>query len=356
MGLFDFTIPFLILLGILIFVHEFGHFIVAKKFGIKVLKFSLGFGPPVFKRKVGETEYMISAIPLGGYVKLFGQEPGEEIPEGEEHRTFNAQSVWRRIAAVAAGPGMNIVLALVLFTALSPLGTQVSLPIVGDVSSEMPAELAGIKPGDRVEEINGEHIESWEHLAEKIAHSGGQELKLKILRGEEILTKAVVPMVPSSPNLLGAAKGRAIIGIVFSGEFETIKEPLVMAPWIGIRETALWTYRTADVLLRMVIGQVSPRTLGGPIAIAKMAGETAKTGIVNYLFLIAVLSVNLAVLNLLPIPVLDGGHIFFFLAELALGRPVSLKNREIAQQVGLAILLLLMVYVIYNDVARIVIE
>jgi len=352
MGLYDLTIPFFVLLGVLIFVHEFGHFIVAKKFGIKVLKFSLGFGPAVLKKKIGETEYMISAIPLGGYVKLFGQEPHEEVPEEEKHRSFKDQAVWVRMAAVAAGPIMNIVLAFVVFTGLSPLGMHVGLPIVGEVSSGMPAEKAGILAGDKVEAINGQPVDSWEDLSEKVANSAGQELELKILRGDETLTKTVVPIVPSSPDLLDAPKGRAIIGIVFSGEFELRKEPLSMAPWIGVRETAKWTYKTAEILYLMVRRQISFRNLGGPLAIAKMAGETAKTGIVNYLLLVAILSVNLAVLNLLPIPILDGGHLFFFLVELILGRPVSLKNQEIAQQVGMIILLLLMVFVIYNDIVN----
>jgi len=351
MGLYDLTIPFLFLLGLLIFVHEFGHFIVAKKFGIKVLKFSLGFGPAVLKKKIGETEYMISAIPLGGYVKLFGQELNEEIPEEEKHRSFNDQSVWKRIGVVAAGPIMNIVLAFLFFTAL---GMPVTLPIIGTVVPDMPAARAGIKPGDRVETINGKAVNTWDDLAEKVSKSGGQQLELEISRDGKLLKVTVVPEAPDEPDLAEAANGRALIGIKPSSDALVIrKESLAQAPWVGAQQTALYTWKTIDVLYGMLSLQISPRGLGGPIAIAKMAGESAKAGLVYYLFLIAFLSVNLAVLNFLPIPVLDGGHIFFFLIELVLGRPVSLKSREIAQQVGMAILLLLMIFVIYNDIVNI---
>lgn len=351
MGIYDLTIPFFVLLGILIFVHEFGHFIVAKKFGIKVLKFSLGFGPAVLKKKMGETEYMISAIPLGGYVKLFGMEPNEEVPEEEKHRSFNGQSVWRRIGVVAAGPIMNIVLAFLFFTAL---GMPVTLPIIGNVFPDMPASRAGIKPGDRVETINGKAVDTWDDLAEKVAKSGGQQLELEISREGKLLKVTVVPEAPNESDLAEAAKGRALIGIKPSADALVIrKESLALAPWIGAKQTALYTWKTVDVLYGMLTLKISPRGLGGPIAIAKMAGESAKAGLDYYLFLVAFLSVNLAVLNFLPIPVLDGGHIFFFLLEFAMGRPVSLRNREIAQQVGMAILLLLMIFVICNDIVNI---
>ena len=354
MALFQFTIPFLVLLGILVFVHELGHFLVAKKLGIKVLKFSLGFGPPLLSRRWGETEYLISAVPLGGYVKLFGEDPAEELDAEETRRSFSARPVWHRIGVVVAGPLMNFVLAVVVFSVLSLFGSPVPLPVIGEVSADMPAAAAGIESGDRVVAINGEVVETWEDLARLVVASGGDQIDVVVARGEETLTFQITPARRNGHNLLGEEVEKPMIGVAPSGEVVVKRHPVWQAPWIGVLETVKWTGLTLDVLRKMVLGQVSPRTLGGPIAIAQMAGETARAGLLSFLFLVAVLSVNLGVLNLLPIPILDGGHMLFFVIEAVRGKEVSLRNREVAQQIGLAILLLLMVYVFYNDIVRIV--
>jgi regulator of sigma E protease len=354
MAFFQFTIPFLVLLGVLIFVHELGHFLVAKRLGIRVLKFSLGFGPPLITRKWGETEYAVSIIPLGGYVKLFGEDPDEELPLEEERESFSARPVWHRLATVAAGPFMNFVLAVVVFTILSLFGTPVLQAVVGDVSADMPAAQAGLRKGDKVLAVDGKDVSSWEEMAAAIAAFQGGELALRVERGAEILSIDVVPTRRTTPNLLGETVERPMIGISPAGEVKVERYPLWQAPWIGLKETGRWTWMTAEVLGKMAAGRVSPRNLGGPIAIAQMAGESAQAGMLSFLFLVAVLSVNLAVLNLLPIPILDGGHVLFFAIEAVRGRPVSIRHREVAQQVGLLVLLMLMAYVIYNDVARIV--
>jgi regulator of sigma E protease len=189
-------------------------------------------------------------------------------------------------------------------------------------------------------------------MAQAISSSGGRELSLSIRRGSESLSVRVTPTRRKVQNLLGESEEKPMIGIAPSGDTEFLKTPLWMAPWVGLKETGRWTAMTVEVLGKMFTGHVSPRTLGGPIAIAKMAGDTAETGILNFVFLIAILSVNLGVLNLLPVPILDGGHVFFFLVEAVRGRPVSVKHREVAQQVGLVLLLLLMGFVFYNDIAR----
>ncbi|MBI5014612.1 MAG: RIP metalloprotease RseP [Deltaproteobacteria bacterium] len=352
MTLLHFLVPFLVLLGILIFVHELGHFLVAKRLGIRVLKFSLGFGPRIFGWQRGDTEYAVSAVPLGGYVKLYGEDPDEELPPEDRAASFSARGVGHRLATVAAGPSMNLLLAVVVFSVLSFFGTPVLLPVVGEVSSGMPAAGAGLQPGDRISAVNGRAVGSWDEMAEAIGSSSGRELGLTVHRGAETLTVRVQPTRREAKNLFGEVEERPVIGISPSGAVENQRSPAWMAPWIGLRETGRWTWMTLEVLGKMAAGRVSPRTLGGPIAIAKMAGDTAQTGPLNFLFLIAILSVNLAVLNLLPIPVLDGGHLFFFLVEAVRGRPVSVKFREAAQQVGLMILLLLMAFVMYNDVAR----
>jgi len=354
MPFFQFTIPFLVLLGVLIFVHELGHFLVAKRLGIRVLKFSLGFGPVLFSRRRGETEYALSAIPLGGYVKLFGEDPDEELPESDRGESFSARPVWHRLATVAAGPFMNFVLAVAVFSILSLFGTPVLQAVVGEVSADMPAAAAGIRKGDKILAVDGRGVSSWEEMAKEIASFRGGELTLRIQRGDELLSVEVVPMRRTTPNLLGETVERPMIGVSPAGEVEVERHPLWQAPWFGLRETGRWTWMTVEVLGKMVAGRVSPRNLGGPIAIAQMAGESAQAGLLSFLFLVAVLSVNLAVLNLLPIPILDGGHVLFFGIEAVRGRPVSIRHREVAQQVGLLVLLMLMAYVIYNDVARIV--
>lgn len=352
MALFHFLVPFLVLLGVLVFVHELGHFLVAKGLGIRVLKFSLGFGPRVFGWKRGDTEYMVSAVPLGGYVKLYGEDPDEPLPPEDRAASFSARGVRHRLAVVVAGPGMNFLLAIVVFSVLSFFGTPVLLPVVGEVSPGMPAQAAGVKPGDRVEAVGDKAVASWEDMAEAIGASQGGELTLRVRRGAEQLTIRVAPTRKAAPNLFGETEERPVIGITPAGEVENARSPAWEAPWIGVRETGRWTWMTLEVLGKMVTGRVSPRTLGGPVAIAKMAGETAQAGLLSFLFLVAVLSVNLAVLNLLPIPVLDGGHVFFFLVEAVMGRPVSVKHREVAQQVGLVILLALMAFVMFNDIQR----
>ncbi len=354
MSFFHFTVPFLVLLGILIFVHELGHFLVAKRLGIRVLKFSLGFGPTIVGTKRGETEYVLSAIPLGGYVKLYGEDPDEELPPGESRVSFSARPVSHRLATVAAGPFMNFALAVVVFGLLSLFGTPILQAVVGEVSPDMPAAAAGLQPGDRVVVVDGTPVRSWEEMAEAIAGSGGAEITLGLEREGQSLTVSVAPTRRTSRNLLGEVVDRPMIGVAPAGEIEIRRHPFWAAPWVGLRETARWTSLTVEVLAKMVVGRVSPRNLGGPIAIAQMAGETARAGFVSFLFLVAVLSVNLAVLNLLPIPILDGGHVLFFCIEALRGKPVSIRNREVAQQVGLMILLMLMAYVTYNDVARLV--
>ena len=353
MVLITFTIPFLVLLGILVFVHELGHFLVAKRLGIRVLRFSLGFGPKVFGWRRGETEYQVSAVPLGGYVKLFGEDPDEDVPAEDAAVSFSRRPVVHRIATVLAGPLMNFLLAIVVFGALGFLGTPVLQPVVGHVSSGMPAEAAGLRSGDRVTTISGVSVSSWEDMAEAIVSSEGRELELTVIRGAETLKIRVLPTRRKGHSLIGEVVDKPVIGISPAGKTELRRNPAWLAPWIGLQETGRWAWMTLEVLVKMVAGRVSPRTLGGPIAIAQMAGDTAREGVLPFVLLLAVLSVNLGVLNLLPIPILDGGHIFFFLVEALRGRAVSVKNREVAQQVGLVILLVLMAFVFYNDISRI---
>ncbi len=344
---------FVIVLGVLIFFHEFGHFIFARLFGVGVEKFSLGFGPKILSKKVGITEYMVSAIPLGGYVKMVGDDPGAEVDDGQRALSFNHKPVLQRFLIVAAGPGFNFLLAFLLFTGIyMASGLFILEPVIGDVKADTPAFAAGLEKGDRVLAVNRIAVGSWEEMAGMIGESGGSELFLTVQRGESEKGFTIVPKVTTSKNLFGEDVERHVIGVTSAGEVRTEELSLPGAVVQGMIQTYNITKLTVVSIAKLVQGTLSIKTVGGPIMIAQMAGEQAEQGTLNFLFFIALLSVNLAILNILPIPVLDGGHMVFFTIEAIMGRPVSLKSREIAQQVGVFLLITLMVYICYNDIAR----
>ena len=346
-------IAFIIVLGILIFAHEFGHFIVARLCGVGVEKFSLGFGPRIFGKQVGITDYRISAVPLGGYVKMVGEEPGAEIDPTELPLSFTHKPVWKRILIVAAGPFFNILLAVVIFFLLFWLvGTYSVTPTVGEVTADSPAFTGGLKKGDRIMAIDGEAVDTWDQMAGKIGDSKGRELRISVKREGEIRDFTVKPMRQPSKNIFGEPIDRYIIGIASAGDVVAEHLDLFQALSRSITETWNIIDLTFTSIVKMIEGTVSTKTLGGPLMIAEMAGQQAREGVANLAFFTAMLSINLAILNILPIPVLDGGHLLFFLMEAILRRPVSLRVREIAQQAGIFILILLMLLVFYNDITR----
>lgn len=341
----------LIGLGILIIIHEFGHFLVAKKTGVGVLTFSIGFGPKLFGRKVGETEYVVSAFPLGGYVKMIGEDPEEEVQSADVQRSFSHQGIGKRVAIVAAGPVFNLLLAVVIFMVIFiSFGVPMLTTKVGGVEPKSPAAMAGIQKGDQILAVNGQAITKWDELSGRIKQSQGKPLALKIERSQKEIELTVQPTMREGKNVFGEKVENWIIGIASEVSMER-SDPLLMI-WNAFYKTGEYSVLTLMALFKMLKGEVSPRNLGGPLMIAQMAGQQAQEGIASFLFFVAVLSVNLGVLNLLPIPVLDGGHLFFFLVEWMLGRPVELKHRERAQQVGIFVLVLLMVYAFYNDISR----
>lgn len=349
----SFAVGFIVVLGVLIFVHELGHFLCAKAFGVGVEKFSLGFGPKILSKIVGRTDYRLSVIPLGGYVKMVGEQPNEEIDPADIPYSFTHKPVWQRMIIVAAGPVFNFLLAVVIFFGIFwTSGLLILKPVIGEVTPGSPAERAGIMKADFILAIDGKSIESWTELSETIMMSDGEPLRLTIRRGEETLTVSVTPADDVMKNIFGEDQHRYIIGVKSTGE--TASQPL--GPAAAFRESLSRTYLICELTVLGVVkvfeGSISPKTIGGPIMIAQMAGEQVQAGLINLLAFIALISVNLGILNLLPVPVLDGGHLLFFSIEALIRRPVSIKTREIAQQVGIFLLLMLMVFVFYNDIMR----
>lgn len=338
-------------LGILIVIHEFGHFLVAKKTGVGVLTFSIGFGPKLWARRVGETEYAISAFPLGGYVKMIGEEPGEEIQTADTRRSFAHQGLLKRSAIVAAGPVFNLLLAVALFAWIFiSLGVAVLTTRLASVEDGSPAAAAGLREGDVIIGVDGTEVRSWDELSQRIKQGAGKPLDLRVRRDQEEIEARVQPTRRKTRNLFGEEIEIWAIGISSDVRLEKGN------PWLAVGQafykTGEFSVVTLLGLYKMIKGDISPRNLGGPLLIAQKAGEQAREGVSAYLFFIAILSVNLGVLNLLPIPVLDGGHLLFFLLEGILRRPVELKYRERAQQVGVFVLILVMIYAFYNDLTR----
>jgi len=345
---------FVIVLGVLVFFHEFGHFIMARIFGVGVEKFSLGFGPRLFGKKVGITDYRLSAVPLGGYVKMVGEEPGEEIDPKDVPISFTDKHVFKKILIVGAGPFFNLVLAVMIFFIIFLVsGIFILKPTAGSVEKGSPAETAGLIKGDLIESINGKKITDWEEMAGVISGSNGNNLSISVRRDGASVTITVLPELKTAKNIFGEDIKRYAIGIASAGDYYSKKLNPFEALYESVRQTYKITNLTILSIAKLIQGTVSAKTLGGPLMIAEMAGQQAREGVANLLFFIALLSINLAVLNFLPIPVLDGGHLLFFFIEAAIGRPVNTKMREIAQQVGIFILIVLMIFVFYNDISRI---
>lgn len=346
-------ISVIILLGVLIFVHELGHFSVAKFFGVGVLKFSLGFGPRLIGKKVGETEYVLSAIPLGGYVKMLGEsEYGEELSSEDTKRSFREQSALKKMAIVAAGPLTNFIFAVIAFALIYGIGVPTSTSMVGEVQKDSAALEAGIQSGDVIVAVDEKEISLWSELVNEINKSRGEQLTLVLKRGDRILDLPVVPRLVQSKNIFDEEISTYRIGITISDETVMVSQNPVRALYSGVEQTWGWTKLTCLGIVKMIQGVVSPKQLGGPILIAQMAGSQVRKGVLPFIFLMAVLSVNLGVLNFLPIPVLDGGHLCFFMIEAVTGKEVNVKWKEISQQVGFFLLILLMIFVFYNDIIR----
>ncbi len=441
------TLVFILAIALLIAVHEYGHFIVARKLGIKVEKFSIGFGPALFswRSRDGEVLYIIAAIPLGGYVKMLGENADEQgeaaktgLSEEDKARAFDVQPVWKRACVAVAGPGFNFIFAVFAYMLVAWLGQSVLPTIVGHIAPASVAEQAGMQQGDRILAVQKRDVHSWQQMEELLKNRAGQSALITVKRDEQdIVLQLDVPQPEKDPLLLDMANEllgfnpglvvkvddvvasspaekaglqsgdviRKINGSSISGVHQFIEQvkanagktvavvvkrgqtllELNVVPEsgknqqvrIGVRlqsqtvhgtelfRMGLWdgmaygftrtwemTGLTMQVFGKMVTAAISPDNLGGPIAIAQLAGKTAELGLVYFLSFLALISVNLGVLNLLPIPILDGGLLVYLGLEKLRGKPLSSKMLEISQMAGLSLIIALMVFAFYNDLSR----
>ncbi len=340
-------------LGIIIFVHEMGHFLAAKFSGIRVDRFSVGFPPHIFKQQWGETEYCIGIIPLGGYVKVAGmidESMDEELTGAPDE--FMSKNTLQKVFFITAGVLMNFLLAAVIFTIITMnLGIPESsnTTIVNQVVPDYPAAEAGIESGDQIISINGQAVDNWSELTDIIHDNPAQEITVTWAAGDAqqtatITTRAEKQMVDDTITEVG------LIGIAPETTYRDAN--LFEAVGSGFSQMWWWSKVTVISLKMLVTGQESMKSVGGPIFIAQLAGETARSGLLDFFNLIAIISINIGFLNILPVPALDGGHLVVTIVEGIKGKPIKTKTRIVIQQIGMALLLTLMIFVIYNDILR----
>lgn len=350
----------LVVLSVVIFVHELGHLLAAKAVGISAPRFSIGIGPRVWGFQWGETEYVISALPLGGYVRMAGMADdettvveGEAPEEVDPERTFDAKPLWARALVIAAGVIMNFLFAVVVFIGIGmAYGRPVPepTPVIGEVVAGRPAEAAGLRAGDLVLAAGGEPVESWEEFVGIVEASPGRALPLEVERAGERVSVVVTPR----PE--GGAAGAPVGKIGAGPGMEVHHVPMGVGEAVvhGARQAWGLTKMIVVLLGKLVIGEESLRNLGGPLTIGQVSGEAARLGTEVFLGFMAMISVNLAILNLLPIPILDGGHLLFLGIEAVRGRALSLESRIRLSQIGMVLVVALMVWALTNDVLRIV--
>ncbi len=342
-------------LGLLIFFHELGHFLVAKILRIGVKVFSLGFGKKLVGFTWGKTEYKISVIPLGGYVKLYGEEDEEYDPRFTEKEDFSKRPPIQRILVVAAGPIFNLILAWILyFLIFLNVGQQVLTTKIGGIVDGSPAKLAGLKKGDKIIEINGKKTKYWQDIVEVVSKAKKYPLLIKIKRQDRTLLFKIVPKIEVAKNIFGEQVKVPRIGIIAANEWTHLNLGPYQALTSSIDQTWVVTKLTVEGIVKLIERVVPVENIGGPIMIAQLVSQEAKAGIWDLLGLTALISINLGLLNLLPIPVLDGGHLLFYFLEMIMRRPLSPRVKEIAVKIGLTLLIALMMLAVYNDIHRII--
>jgi len=356
-------LPFLFVLTVVVFVHEMGHYLVGRWCGIGVKAFSIGFGPELigFEDRHG-TRWKLSAIPLGGYVKFVGDINAASTPDAgelgalspaERRVAFHTQPIWKRAATVFAGPAFNFLLAVAVFAVMfSMYGKFVSEPMVAEVRPGSPAAVAGIRPGDRFVSVDGTLVDSFADVQRLVGGRAGDSMVFVLTRDGEEIEVIATPEVSEQTDALGNVVKLGLIGVVNNealGQPRLIEFGPLGAVAEAVRETAFITVRTGQFLQRFVVGREDKCQLGGPVRIADMAGRAARLGFEWLVQLVALLSVGIGILNLLPIPPLDGGHLLFYGIEAVKGRPVSERAMEAVYRVGLFLVLAFMAFVFWND-------
>ena len=345
------TVSFIFVLSILVIVHEFGHFIVAKRIGVRVEKFSIGFGPELFGFTRGETRYLISAIPLGGYVKLSGET--EEDGISGERWEYLSRSVGERARIIAAGPLLNYLMAFLIFSFVYVIGYPTLTARIGKVLPDYPGASAGIKPGDKIININGQEVDSWEDVTRIVHTNKKPELGLKIDRAGKLIDIKVVPKKEEQRTIFGSKKRMGLIGIMPSNDVVYVRYNILKSIYMGGRKLFNLTYITYRALWASLTGAIPfKKAVTGPIGIFYITGQAARLGFVYLLHFMGILSASLAIFNLLPVPILDGGHILFLTIEKLRKKPLSYKIQGNLTQLGLVLLISLMLFVFYNDFMR----
>jgi regulator of sigma E protease len=363
-GIAGYLVPFLFVLTIVVFFHELGHFLVARACGIRVLTFSIGFGPELcgFNDRYG-TRWKLSAVPLGGYVKFFGDDNAASVPDkeaiagmsaAERKYSFVAQPVAARSAVVAAGPVANFILAIVIFAGIFMIaGKQTTTARVDTVQPESAAAAAGFNPGDLVVAIDGSKIDSFADMQRIVSTSAGEKLSIEVERGGVHLTLKATPALKELKDNFGNVHRLGILGISRStaaGDVKTEHMGPFAAVAAGAEETWFVVDRTLSYIGGVFAGREAADQLGGPIRIAQVSGQVATAGFAALMHLTAVLSVSIGLLNLFPIPLLDGGHLLFYGIEASRGRPLSERAQEVGFRIGLAIVVMLMIFATFNDI------
>lgn len=361
-GSLGYIVPFLVVLTVLVFVHELGHYLAARRHGVRVQIFSIGFGPELFGwTDRAQTRWKVSVIPLGGYIKMFGDAdpasaPGEglaEMSETDRAVAFHHKRLLQRTEIVAAGPLANFLFAIVVLAVLfMTAGQPFTPPDVGEVTPGSAAERGGIKAGDVILRIDGRRVERFEEVQQIVRLNAGTPMQMVVRRGNAEVTLGVTPTVKDVPDNFGNEHRIGFLGIVRSGGVVYVKRGPLDAAWHAASETWGLSTGTLDAVWQMVIGTRTTEELGGPLRIAQMSGQVAENGIVSLILFMAILSINLGLINLFPIPVLDGGHLLFYAAEAIRGRPLGQRAQEYGFRLGLALVLTLMVFATWNDLVH----
>lgn len=362
--LVGYIVPFLIVLTLVVFVHEMGHYLVGRWCGIGIVTFSVGFGPELigFNDRHG-TRWKLSAIPLGGYVKFFGDENAASAPDFEgveamsdedRARTFMGANVWRRVATVAAGPFANFILAIVIFAVMFSLyGKPVADPVIAQVQPGSAAEEAGLLPGDIITAIDGTPVTTFEDIRRYVSPRPEVAIVVTVDRDGRVLEVPITPRRSEIEDQFGNKLEVGLIGVVTDADaanFRTLDLNPAQALVEGVSSSWYIVARTVTYVGNIIIGRENPDQLGGPIRVAQMSGQVATLGAGALLQLAAVLSVSIGFLNLLPIPMLDGGHLVFYAIEIIRGKPVGERAQEVAFKIGLSLVLMLMLFATWNDV------